>query len=326
MRERNHYVDALKGYAILLVVFGHAVQRTQGFGLWPFADMGPYVLFSGVVTMPLFFAVSGYLAFGRVHSPELRWAAGKARLLLIPWLAWTLLFYFAVNDKFVPGPPLSLLQYAQAQFADPTLWYFIVLFICYVVLAVGVPFGDWTLPLLGVVILFTPVPFLSSLHWYWWWFIGGYFFAKFEEIALKARWIAWVVGVVVYGVGVVVLTQPVTPSPGQFPPLAVNAMAVGAALTGTLVVWLLSMTPLAGPLRHLGIHSMELYAGEFLFVQFLIVPSWVNALITTALAVAGSLALGYLFRLNRWTDLLFLGSKKMPSPEAAEALRDATPG
>lgn len=305
MQKRNHYVDALKGYVILLVVAQHAIQRTEGFGFWPSRPMSPYLLFSAYMTMPLFFAISGYLTFGRVRRPLKNWLGAKARLLMIPFVSWTLLYYFAVRDKFIPTN-LSILGYAHSQVVGPSLWYLVVLSLCYLVLAIGFRFGDWTLPLLGVVLALIPAPWLGSLQWFWWWFIGGYFIARFRVQVLSARKVAWAAAVPAYIVGFALVGQNI-----QLIPRA--ALSLAAAIVGTLLVQLLQKMPLPMRLiRHLGVHSLEIYVGQFLFVQLLIVRNPFNALVTGVLAVAGSLALGSLLRKNPWTDAIFLGAKKLP--------------
>lgn len=308
MSERNQYVDALKGYAILLVVIGHAIQRTAGFGYWPFQEMSPYVPFSGYVTMPLFFVVSGFLLYGRVRKPLLPWLGIKTRQILLPWASWTLLYYFVIRDKFVPTA-YSLPGYLRSQILNPSLWYLTVLSMCYVVLALGFGIDDWSLPLLGVAIVLVPWPRLVQLQWFWWWFILGYFIGRFQGRVVPLRFAGWVSGLALYVAGMVLLGQNVDLG-------ARAAMALGAGLTGTLATWLLCKTPLMRPLAYMGVHSLEIYVGQFLFVQLLVIKSPANALITTILAIVGSLAIGYLLRKNRWTDLVFLGARTLHSARA----------
>lgn len=111
---RNTYIDALKGYAILLVVIGHALQRAEVFGVISWGPLSPYLPYSGYVTMPLFFAVSGYLSFGRVHEPVGKWLLGKARMLLVPLVVWTVIYYFTVNDGLIPTA-MPFLEYVRTQ-------------------------------------------------------------------------------------------------------------------------------------------------------------------------------------------------------------------
>lgn len=55
--QRLHYFDQMKGIAILLVVIGHVVQFCYGYNPSDVANM------LGVFHMPVFFYISGYLAY-----------------------------------------------------------------------------------------------------------------------------------------------------------------------------------------------------------------------------------------------------------------------
>lgn len=308
MPERNQYVDVLKGVLILLVVLGHSIQRTSGFGYWPDWSAA-YLPYSGYVTMPIFFAVSGYLCFGRVRQPLRPWLGRKFRQLMIPWAAWTLVYFVAVRDRYMPNPG-RLFEYAQQQLVSPSLWYLMVLFLCGAVLVVGIRLGEWSLLPLGILLVLLPIPWLGSLSFYYWWFIAGYFFGRFEERLVRIRWIAWVTAALAYTGGCLVFGGNV----GLWPRVL---MAMAAGITATFLAFGLGRTRLAEPLAFIGARSLEIYVGQFLFVQLLIVRSPWNAAIVAVLATGGSLALGWVLGKNRWTDAVFLGGRSPRKPVPA---------
>lgn len=303
---RNTYIDALKGYAILLVVIGHALQRAEVFGLISWGPLSPYLPYSGYVTMPLFFAVSGYLTFGRVHEPVGKWLLGKARMLLVPLVVWTVIYYFTVNDGLIPTA-MPFLEYVRTQATATSLWFLLTLFYCYVLVGAGTRLGDWALPLIGVVLVALLDRGVVSLGWYWGWFIAGYFWAAHGERLQRFRWPMWAAALAVYAVGVFRPVMSVTLAPRFI-------FALAAIGLGTLVVHALRTTPIARGLAVLGVRSLSIYVGQFLFVQLVFVHSWFNAVITTVLAITASLLIDRIVSANRWTNLLFLGGRGVSRP------------
>lgn len=298
---RNTYIDALKGYAILMVVVGHALQRAEVFGLLSWKGLSPYLPYSGYVTMPLFFAVSGYLSFGRVHAPVRAWLLGKARMLLVPLVAWTLVYYFTVHDGLILTD-MPLAQYVKSQVVATSLWFFLVLFYCYALLAIGSKLGDWSLPVIGLVLALGLDRWLHPLDWYWGWFAAGYFFSKYQDSLLRWKYPAWAAAVAVYAYGAL---APVTSV--ALLPKTVFALASIGVSTGA--VFALRRLAVSRGLEYLGVRSMTVYVGQFLFVQLVFVHSWVNAAITATLAIAGSLVLERLLAMNPWTNVVFLGAR-----------------
>lgn len=94
---RLHWIDALKGIGIMLVVFAHHSL--------PIA-LDTYI-FS--FHMPLFFFISGYLfEFGKYSGSAAHFVKGRFRSLIVPYLAFavlTCMFYFLLDTGFQPGVP-----------------------------------------------------------------------------------------------------------------------------------------------------------------------------------------------------------------------------
>ena len=85
MKERLRYFDILKGLAIFMVVMGHVMAMgVRGI------DATPLFKFIGQIHMPIFFFISGWLAW-RPKAPTL---LPKARRLLVPMVAVSTLWIY----------------------------------------------------------------------------------------------------------------------------------------------------------------------------------------------------------------------------------------
>ena len=73
-RSRKGWVDALRGVAILLVIYGHNIT-----------NMPEFYIFTSPIKMPLFFAISGYLFSSNKEWPL--FLNTLLRKLVIPWIA-----------------------------------------------------------------------------------------------------------------------------------------------------------------------------------------------------------------------------------------------
>lgn len=116
---RSAQIDNLKGLAIILVVFGHAIQNST-----PSFDQN--IIFNYIYSfhMPLFMFLSGYVLYGKNISLK-----NKFKSLVIPFISWYMLTY-AINllrgfqvDGF-PQHMIKLLKYP-----DNGLWFLLALFL-----------------------------------------------------------------------------------------------------------------------------------------------------------------------------------------------------
>ena len=124
---RHHHIDLLKALAILLVVLGHSIQFTQSL----YQDC---IAFQAIYSfhMHLFFFVSGILASGSALGARLR---SRAATLLVPFVAWMPIYWFAERVLRI-GPDLGgLTAYILATFAAPSLglWFLWALFLIHLV-------------------------------------------------------------------------------------------------------------------------------------------------------------------------------------------------
>ena len=137
---------------------------------------------------------------------------------------------------------------------------------------------------------------------FWWWFVLGYLLAKYQGRLLRFRVGAWVLALIAYPVA---LYQVVHFRETAFVPILNMAGVIGS----TFLVWILVKLWLGRPLAHIGRHTLEIYAGEFLFLSLPLATSVFRVPVVTTVAVLGSLALGMLLRLTPLTNMLFLGGR-----------------
>lgn len=72
MKQRNQYLDILRGIAIILMVFGHCFQYGNGTELIKTGDFFNYRVFQIIYSfhLPLFMLLSGYLFLHRCEVSE----------------------------------------------------------------------------------------------------------------------------------------------------------------------------------------------------------------------------------------------------------------
>lgn len=118
-KKRIEYIDALRGFLMLLVVFCHV----ECFGFFDFSYNTPFGQFISTFRMPLFFFISGFVAY-KSEEWDFRWwinsTKKKARVLLIPTFVFGLIYTY-----------LHLHKNASSFIGDPAklgYWFTIALF------------------------------------------------------------------------------------------------------------------------------------------------------------------------------------------------------
>ena len=77
-------MDAVKAFAIFLVVMGHAVQYISGTDFWN----NPIYQIIYSVHMPLFFVISGFFFVGQQNKSFKEFLSRKVMTLLLPCVVW----------------------------------------------------------------------------------------------------------------------------------------------------------------------------------------------------------------------------------------------
>ena len=139
---RLAWIDALKGFGIILVVFAHYNLP---------AALDTYI-FS--FHMPLFFFISGFLFnFVKYTESATNFVKGRFKSLIIPYFAFavlTCLFYFLLDEVYSPGV-------TNIKFFEPDILYMI-----YSILYASGPMISYNSPLWFLTCLF-----VTELLFYW---------------------------------------------------------------------------------------------------------------------------------------------------------------
>ncbi len=184
--NRISFIDTARGFAILLVVLGHAIQYTTS----NFDDNFCFRLIYAV-HMPLFMFISGYVT----TFPEGDWThllvrfQLRGRQLLLPFIAWIPVSFLAITwlqrpQGFVANFGLFTLQLLHTPDAGG-LWFLLVLFECQLLLLIasigGLRFFAWIgfalLAALNVLVMAWPASNwlgLGLLRWQFLFFLVGF--------------------------------------------------------------------------------------------------------------------------------------------------------
>lgn len=84
MNFRNKNIDAIRGFAIILVVFGHSMAHPPIY---------QPVWLKGIFSfhMPLMMMISGYLSYKSDRINDFIWLKKRLKMLLIPFFTWVLI-------------------------------------------------------------------------------------------------------------------------------------------------------------------------------------------------------------------------------------------
>ena len=180
--ERDLSLDVIKGFAILLVVFGHAIQINLN-------DFDENLIFRLIYSfhMPLFMFVSGYIA-SKTKIFDLHLIKKKFFTLVIPFLVWYLISYFVksdFNNTNIFGYIMNLIKSP-----DNGLWFLWILFLNFCVLTLVIKLQSYNkiLP----IILINPLLFIIGhkvdilgaklLAWYFVFFLAGFLISKNKKL------------------------------------------------------------------------------------------------------------------------------------------------
>ena len=296
---RRQDVDRAKGLAILFVVFGHIVARSDPLGVHWYEPMRRALY---AFHMPFFLYLSGLVAVfsGALFTPPKDWQillAARAQRLLIPFFALGLLIVLGKNIAqhlmFVDNRVISvsagltdLLWHTQLSPAL-SIWYLFVLF----TLSIASPVLVWAdhgrlnyLVILGFVIYCIPLPaylYLDHIGEYAIFFALGAYAAQREK-----QWIAkvdryWQASLLLWLFALVVITVF-----GRNWPVKSELLPVG----------ILSFPALHGLVRHLPVNFASIFTwlGRNCFMIYLFNTLFIG------------LSKGLLLRLTDWNGGHFL--------------------
>ena len=181
IRERIYTIDAMKGLAILLVVFGHSFQGN----LINFDDN---IVFNVIYSfhMPLFMFLAGLVAVYLVETPISLYLKKKFLALAVPFISWYALDYFVTGAYH----SIAVKTYIARVISSPDwgLWFLWVLFLNYCLLVLSVKMekglGIYAFLITFLLVLWCPVGILQIwvLRKFFFYFALGYLFMKYRNI------------------------------------------------------------------------------------------------------------------------------------------------
>lgn len=304
--NRILWIDALKAFAILIVILGHVLQSLDATGV-----LYKYIY---VVHMPLFMTISGFCSY----KPVVTLDAVKRRFfqLVIPFFCWPLVWrlikfdFSGIIDYYVHLP----------LFPDTGLWFLFILFLITVVEFVRSRIVgklhdrrysyecSVTLAVVALLILYAvykkaslPGNWLNFTALYYPYFILGGLMRRYQQTLLKCFVWAGPVGLAIYFMSAfcfgLAIVQPVF------------------AVCGIIgFFWLFNMTAnrqLPGFVSYLGMTTLGIYAVHQPVVYYVkdIVysPLWLNIVITFVITMLIAIASIEILKLSSITRRMFLG-------------------
>ncbi len=191
MENKNITIGVVRGIAIILVVYGHVIQRTmapngEDFFLNP--------VFKTIYTfhMPLFVFISGYLlaySLSRSSVPEV--LNSRYKRLFVPFIAWGILgiftdYFLSLIDGKSIGNINFPLDLVNQLFLNPTIWFLFTLFIlsCLLLFSIKLEkrFGKIIYAIIYFLILVIPLNDYCSLYyikWFYLFYMIGYIINKY---------------------------------------------------------------------------------------------------------------------------------------------------
>lgn len=344
-RERNFYVDALRGIAMLMVVLGHTMTGSSEGSQQSFLFQIVWSL-----QMPLFILISGYVTR---YSSEIKTIENLTKYVkkrtiayLFPWIVWTILIRgILFENKSFLNPSYIFWHMDSGYWFLFTLWTICIVFgigqflsnkiasqqsaikklmifaIVYVVgmiflLVIGLIFG---MTFLGAKLTLYYMPF----------YFAGFLYGQIEDELHKRKWgntICEVCVAISFAIWLVIISK-INLYEMADSGIGIIVRAI-ASLTGCIAVsGLLKniLSPasgsktLAGGAMLIGKHSLEIYVTHYLLLN--LVKLQETPCVTTVTGI-GIIVINYLLtvlltiivviviRQNRWLNMVVYGKRR----------------
>jgi fucose 4-O-acetylase-like acetyltransferase len=299
--RRNDVIDALKYFAIALVILTHVLRLRR-----EFIHLSPDLLRIIVsFNLPLFAFLSGWVLAGREGRHPLLFMRGKFLGLLVPYLAW-----IAVEMPLRHVPPSGYLARLGNALLNPMfgmqMWFLWALFWMFAIFTAGrvVSQSDWwTLALavaVGSIALFIPggANGLNRIAWLYPYLILGYLVSK--RRATLRRFDAWATA------AALPLFAAVSVFGSRVLPLQLAAGVAGTVAACGIFRFMPAQVPRA--LAPLGRRTLGIYGAQMVVFPFLIVGrGWAGAIASWAIVLAASTVVALVLDRFTFTRAVFLG-------------------
>jgi fucose 4-O-acetylase-like acetyltransferase len=326
IKQRDPRADALRGFAIILVVIGHAIQKPYHSGLSH--NLVFHLIYS--FHMPLFMFVSGYVAALSTKPANARFIWNKALRLVLPFLTWHAARYY-ISARY---HDYGFVSYWHHLFLAPDhdhgLWFLWVLFLCFCLLVPALRLerrlGTAALVLALVFSQFLTGRYagLTMLKWYFPFFIAGYILKR-HSFRISWLW-SLPLAAAFLPMGATWERHAVPNFISRFADklasLHFNAVAnnipdwyhyltafAGIAFAFTLYQLIKNSNATVAVFSWLGVRSLTIYCAQFFFLGIGFGSGSVLVLSRSLVAIIASLLLGAILSKFWLTNLLFLGTK-----------------
>lgn len=185
-KSQDQFINYIKGFSILLVVLGHAIQTASSN-----FDSKPAFRLIYSFHMPLFIFISGAVASYSSRPIDVAYLKNKFITLLVPFASWAVVAYFLTNwhntTRFLP-----YLKHVVAN-PDAALWFLVILFWFSCVLYAFTIASKWlgTAGYLFVAFLVYAVPTprfgFGLVKWHLPFYFAGYFLYKYAAHLKKYK-------------------------------------------------------------------------------------------------------------------------------------------
>lgn len=330
------WADSLKGWLMLLVILGHAIQSVLG------GDCDSNHLWNLIYSfhMPAFMAISGWLAYRSAYTPEpVKWGGylyrckRRAYQLLIPYFVWTIVSCIFKGYYTILSVGEMLL------YPDRSFWFLWVLFWIYVIfnlaqlIASKLNVNEMIVILANCLLFFGMMVLIEIrvlgfqfLSYYFLFYTLGYCLHKYEWKALSnmavlvpltALWsfLAW--GWTMHGLPSWMPAIPhVSPALLQYAYRGFSALVAIVVLIGAAPKFLSGSGSINNVICTLGIVSLGLYVVHLSIMGYVVVciqsvmssiGTWICISIAFAVALAISYLVVWLLSKNKYTASIFLG-------------------
>lgn len=334
-KERNELLDLLKGFAILLVVLGHAVQ----YNLPKTFDSHPVFRLIYSFHMPLFMFISGYVS-SFTFKGNIDTILSRLRTLMLPFWSWfffSYFFYWAIHyNQQHQLPDFSYKFFALLRNPDRGLWFLWVLFFNYLILYFSLKITKKH----AVIILFAvyiflniinvylkPVGGMLSIGWNLLFFLSGYALKQYNVVDTRFFKRLCYVSIFVFPILLYFWTRSSTVRLSQLFMHDINLQNTAGYIYGLLVPFtgvFMSFAimgfalKLPGSIKKLflfpGKISLEIYSTHFYLFSllFLLSSFGINTriFISFVYVLIFTIIIQWLLKTNKITSLIFYGKLK----------------
>lgn len=334
MSERNVLLDVLKGFAIFLVVMGHAIQYNQ-----VDFDTNPVFRFIYSFHMPLFMFVSGFVSYKSFDGSKTK-LLKRFKALIIPFWIWFFISYLFYSLYKFTGNSFEIYNFDNGLLSgiiealkspdNKSLWFLWVLFLNYLVLFVSMKFSkrfEEVFMIVCLIVLYFInyiIGFkylgIGLLCWYLPFYLMGYICNKYIEKIHKPLYFIGYISLILFPVLAFYWSRVgITPLAGLAPALQGLISFCHRFVTGitgilasyVLFGWLVSHFPKRMiALDRLGGITLEVYCMHYYFLYLIVLLSGVvlpvKIVLTFIFALTGSIILKkIIYRSPKATRLLF---------------------